>query len=90
MLLLGIEATGCECSTSLYGMSASLTLRQAVDMVLWVLHRTQLAFGSRNLHHTPSSLTPFIFRHRLRKTLSILFLKSIMPISSFALVGLAA
>ena len=51
---------------------------------------TQLAFGSRNLHHTPSSRTSFIFRHRLRKTASILFRRSIMLVSSFAFVGLAA
>lgn len=51
---------------------------------------TQLALGSRNLHHTPSSLISFIFLHRFRKTLSILFLKSIMLVSSFAFVGLAA
>lgn len=51
---------------------------------------TQLAFGSRNLHQTPSSRTSFILRHRFKKTPSIRFRRSMMPISSLAFVGLAA
>ena len=39
---------------------------------------TQLAFGSRNLHHTPSSRTSFILRQRFRKTPSIRFRNSMI------------
>ena len=51
---------------------------------------TQLAFGSRNLHQTPSSRTSFIFRQRFKNTVSIRFRKSMIDMSSLALVGLAA
>lgn len=51
---------------------------------------TQLAFGSKNLHHTPSSRTSFILRQRLRNTVSIRLRRSMIPASSFALVGFAA
>ena len=51
---------------------------------------TQLTFGSKNLHHTPSSSTSRIRRHRFKKTANIRFRNSIIPASSFAFVGLAA
>lgn len=51
---------------------------------------TQLTFGSRNLHQTPSSRISFILRHLLRNTASILLRRSMIDASSFAFVGLAA
>jgi hypothetical protein len=51
---------------------------------------TQLVCGSRNRQKTPSSMISFMARQRFRKTASIRFLNSIMPASSFALVGRAA
>lgn len=68
--------------------SVAIALVESLLFALRVL--TQLAFGSRNLHQTPSSRTSFILRQRFKKTPSIRFRKSIIPISSLALVGLAA
>jgi hypothetical protein len=51
---------------------------------------TQLVCGSRNRQKTPSSMTSFMARQRFRKTANMRFLNSIMPASSFALVGRAA
>lgn len=82
-LFLGTEETGCACRTSF--CRSVRTIRYGTQVEL-----TQLEFGSRNLHQTPSSTTSFILRHRFRKTASIRFRWSMMPTSSFAFVGLAA
>lgn len=77
---------GCDGSSG-----GALMLLLGIDWtVAEFMTSCQLELGSRNLHHIPSSLTSFIFRQRLRKTASILFRSSIIPISSFALVGFAA
>lgn len=43
-----------------------------------VVSRTQLEFGSKNLHHTPSLRISSILRHLFRKTASIRLRKSII------------
>ena len=87
-------ALSCYFSVSnLPGVSAkphSERVTLAMSNIAYLAWLTQLAFGSRNLHHTPSSRTSFIFRHRFKKTASILLRRSIMLVSSFAFVGLAA
>lgn len=85
IIFFGIEATGCECRTSFYEHELA-----GLNKSYLLLSPTQLAFGSRNLHHTPSSRTSLIFLQRFRNMVSIRFRRSMIPTSSLALVGLAA
>jgi hypothetical protein len=51
---------------------------------------TQLEFGSRNLHQTPSFRTSSILLHLFKKTANMRFRRSMICWSCFAFVGLAA
>lgn len=76
-----------------HGRSIEHIILRSLDLLFfsWQNEKhTQLVYGSRNLQYTPSSKTSFIFRQRLRNTANMRFRSSIMPASSFALVGFAA
>ena len=64
-------------------------LSAGVEFAVWE-QPTQLVWGSRKRQKTPSSMTSFMARQRFRKTANMRFLSSIIPASSFALVGRAA
>lgn len=74
---LGMEATGWACKTSLY---RNVSIRRDVKFISGKKREriTQLEFGSRNLHQTPSSLTASIRRQRFKKTISMRFRKSMI------------
>lgn len=85
-LFLGTEEAGWECNTSFCKLDVSHDSPNHQRLT----ELTQLTFGSKKRHHTPSSRISFMRRQRFRNTASMRFRSSMIAVSSFALVGFAA